>query len=128
MPGGKRSNRVGASLLHSRTASMVNRRLDPGRVYRVEAVVMRRLAIGETDRVVVFFTRERGKISVVARGARGPRSRLAGLTEPFTYLHALLAQGQSLEVLTQGEVQNAFPAIRKDLVRIGYASYFSELV
>lgn len=98
------------------------------RVYRAEAVVLKRLSFGETDRVVTLFTRDRGKLGVVAKGARGPRSKLAGATEPFTYFHGLLAQGQNLDVLTQAEVQDAFPGIRKDLLRIGYASYFVEMV
>ena len=99
-----------------------------GRVYRVEAVVLRRLSTGETDRVVTLFSRDRGKLSAIAKGARGPRSKLAGVTEPFTYFHGLLALGQNLDVLTQAEVQDSFTAIRKDLVRIGYASYFLEVV
>jgi DNA repair protein RecO (recombination protein O) len=98
------------------------------RVYRAEAVVLRRLSFGETDRVVTLFTRDLGKLSVVAKGARGPRSRLAGTTEPFTYFNGLLAVGQNLDVLTQSEVVNAFSGLRKDLVRIGYASFFVELV
>src|SRR2546422_731128 len=98
------------------------------RVYRAEAVVLRRLSFGETDRVVTLFTRDRGKLSVVAKGARGPRSRLAGSTEPFTYFNGLLAVGQNLDVLTQSEVVNAFSGIRKDLEKIGYASFFVEVV
>jgi DNA repair protein RecO (recombination protein O) len=98
------------------------------RVYRAEAVVLRRLSIGETDRVVTLFTRNRGKVNVIAKGARGPRSRLAGVTEPFTYFNALLAQGQNLDVLTQAEVQDSFIGIRRDLERIGFASYFLEIV
>lgn len=101
---------------------------DAARVYRVEAVVLRRLSFGETDRVVTLFTRDRGKLGAVAKGARGPKSRLAGVTEPFTYFDGLLAHGQNLEVLTQAVVVNAFAGIRKDLTRIGYASYFAELV
>lgn len=98
------------------------------RVYRAEAVVLRRLSLGETDRIVTLFTRYRGKLSAVAKGARGPKSRLSGVTEPFTYFNGLLSQGQNLDVLTQAEVQNAFVGIRKDLTRVGYASYFVELV
>jgi DNA repair protein RecO (recombination protein O) len=100
----------------------------PQRVYRAEAVVVRRLSIGETDRVATLFTRNRGKLNVIVKGARSPRSRLAGATEPFTYFHALLAQGQNLDVLTQAEVQNSFSGLRKDLARIAYASYFLEVV
>src|SRR3712207_7151712 len=98
------------------------------RVYRAEAVVLRRLSFGETDRIATLFTRNRGKLSVIVKGARSPRSRLSGATEPFAYFHALLAQGQNLDVLTQAEVQNSFSGIRKDLVRIGFASYFLEVV
>jgi DNA repair protein RecO (recombination protein O) len=90
--------------------------------------VLRRLSLGETDRIVTLFTRNRGKLSAVAKGARGPKSRLSGVTEPFTYFNALLAQGQNLDVLTQAEVQNAFVGIRKDLPRVGFASYFVEVV
>src|SRR6478672_3864222 len=99
-----------------------------GRVYRAEAVVLRRLSIGETDRVVTLMTRERGKLNAVVKGARGPRSRLGGATEPFTHFNGMLALGQNLDVLTQAEVQNSFSGIRKDLARIGYASYFLEIV
>jgi len=99
-----------------------------GRVYRAEAVVLKRLSFGETDRLVTLLTRDRGKLGAVAKGARGPRSRLAGVTEPFTYFHGLLAVGQNLDVLTQAEVQDSFVGLRKDLVKVGYASYFVELV
>ncbi|MFN3652165.1 MAG: DNA repair protein RecO [Armatimonadota bacterium] len=98
------------------------------RVYRTEAVVIRRVNTGETDRVLTLFTRDLGKISAIAKGARGPRSRLSAVTEPFTYFRGLMAKGQTLDVLTQAEVQSSFPGIRKDLTRIGYASYFVELV
>jgi DNA repair protein RecO (recombination protein O) len=91
-------------------------------------VVLRRLSLGETDRVVTLFTRDRGKLNAVAKGARGPRSKLAGATEPFTYFEGVFAQGQNLDVLTQAQVHHPFSTIRKDLERVGYASHFLELV
>jgi DNA repair protein RecO (recombination protein O) len=98
------------------------------RVYNEEAIVLRRVSTGETDRVLTLFCRESGKISAIAKGARGPRSRLAAATEPFASARVMLAQGQTLDVLTQAEVRSAFPRIRADLVRIGYAGYFLELI
>jgi DNA repair protein RecO (recombination protein O) len=98
------------------------------RVYRIEAIVLRRVNVGETDRILTLFSRDRGKLSSIAKGARGPKSRIGGATEPFTVLDGLLAQGQTLDVLTQAEVKEAFGGIRKDLVRIGYASHFLEIV
>jgi DNA repair protein RecO (recombination protein O) len=98
------------------------------RVYSVDAITLRRTNLGEKDRIVTLFTRERGKLSTVAKGARGPKSRLAGLTEPFTQFRGLLSHGQSLHVLTQGEVRNAYLHVRSDLFRVAYASHCLEIV
>jgi DNA repair protein RecO (recombination protein O) len=98
------------------------------RLYRASAVVLRRVNLGETDRIVTLFTREHGKLNAVAKGARGPRSRVSGATEPFTRFDALLAVGQSLDVLTQAQVTAGGGPLRADLQRVGYASHFLELV
>ncbi len=98
------------------------------RVYSVDAITLRRSNLGEKDRVVTLFTRERGKLSSIAKGARSPKSRLSGLTEPFTNFRGQLSHGQSLQVLTQGEVRNAYLHIRSDLFKIAYASHCLEIV
>jgi DNA repair protein RecO (recombination protein O) len=98
------------------------------RVYKAEALVLKRISVGETDRILTLFTREHGKLSAIAKGARRELSRLGAVTEPLTYSRVLLAVGQNLDVLTQGEIRESFPAIRSDLTRISYASYFTELV
>ncbi len=98
------------------------------RVYKAHSIVLKRINVGETDRILTLFTRELGKLSAIAKGARRAVSRIAAATEPFTYARMLLAVGQNLDVLTQAEVKEAFPAIRSDLTRISYASYFAELV
>lgn len=98
------------------------------RVYKTNALVLKRISVGETDRILTLFSREYGKISAIAKGARRSTSRLAAATEPFTHCRMLLAVGQNLDVLTQGEVREAFPELRSDLTKISYASYFVELV
>jgi DNA repair protein RecO (recombination protein O) len=98
------------------------------RVYKAQAIVLKRISFSETDRILTLFTREHGKLGAIAKGARRGTSRLAAATEPFAFTRVLLAVGQNLDVLTQGEVQAAFPEIRADLTRISYASYFTELV
>src|SRR5438132_12666100 len=98
------------------------------RVYKSQAIVLRRISVGETDRILTLFTREYGKLSAIAKGARRSASRLAAATEPFTFSRVMLAVGQNLDVLTQAEVRAPFQEIRADLARISYASYFTELV
>jgi DNA repair protein RecO (recombination protein O) len=48
-----------------------------------EAVVLRQYALGEADRIIVFFTKEFGRLRAVARGARKLKSRFGGSLEPF---------------------------------------------
>jgi DNA repair protein RecO (recombination protein O) len=102
----------------------------PSRVrsQRVEAIVLRHTDWGEADRLLWLFTREIGKVCVVAKGVRKPRSRKAGHLEPFTRVELLLAHGRDLPIVTQAEAKDAFLTLREDLVRVGYASYVIELL
>jgi DNA repair protein RecO (recombination protein O) len=53
-------------------------------LYTADALILRTYKLGETDRIVVFLTRDRGKKRGVAKGARRPRSRFAAALEPMT--------------------------------------------
>ncbi|MEN6481049.1 MAG: DNA repair protein RecO [Anaerolineaceae bacterium] len=98
------------------------------RSIRVEGVVLRHSEFGEADRLLTVFTRERGKLKVVAKGVRKMRSRKAGHLEPFMRTSMQLAYGRDLWVVTQVETVDAFQPIREDLLRTGYASYVIELL
>lgn len=97
------------------------------RTYRVEAIVLRRVDFGEADRVLVLFTRERGKLAVVAKGVRRISSRMAGHLELFTQSDLQLAKGANLDVVTQAETRNPFRALREDLTRTSTAYLVAEL-
>lgn len=97
-------------------------------LYKVEGIVLRRRILGESDRIVTIFGRNYGKISAVAKGARKPKSRLGGRTEPFIYANYLLAEGRNLDIITQAELIDGLPAVRGDLYLTAMATYFIELV
>lgn len=97
------------------------------RTYRVEAVVLRRIDFGEADRVLVLYTRERGKLPVVAKGVRRMSSRMAGHLELFTQSELMLAKGANLDVVTQADTRNPFRALREDLTRTSTAYLIVEL-
>jgi DNA repair protein RecO (recombination protein O) len=98
------------------------------RVSRSEAIVLRHIDWGEADRLLWLFTRETGKIRVVAKGVRKPRSRKAGHLEPFTRVNLLLAQGRDLPIVTQAEMIESHLPLRENLRRMGYAAYVVELL
>ena len=97
------------------------------RVYRTEAVIIRRSDFGEADRVLTLIT-PHGKRRVVAKGARKTTSRLAGHIELFTHATLLLAVGRNLDIVTQSVILHGFEALRGDLKRIGAAYYAAELI
>jgi DNA repair protein RecO (recombination protein O) len=95
---------------------------------RVDALILRHQRWGEADRLLTIFTREHGKLRIVAKGARKTTSRKAGHLEPFMRSTLQLAQGRDLWIVTQAETINAFLPIRGDLQLMGIASYVIELL
>lgn len=88
---------------------------------------MRVRPFGEADRILTILTRTEGVIEAVARGARRPRSRLVGATLPFTQIQAMIFGGKTLDNLSQAEIVHTFSAIREDLLRTAYGTYWCEL-
>ncbi len=95
-------------------------------LYKVEGIVLRRRNLGEADRAITVLTRDRGRVTFVARGARRPRSRLGGRLEPATRFRALIAEGRTLDVVSQVEVIEAHTGLRADLGRLGATSVLLE--
>ena len=98
------------------------------RVYKTEAIVLKRRAQGEADSIFTLYTPNLGKIRVVARGVRKPKSKLGGHLEPLTRSALVLAKGQNLDIITQVQTIEPFLPLRDDLWRTGCALYAAELV
>jgi DNA repair protein RecO (recombination protein O) len=98
------------------------------RLYRTEAVVLRRGDLGEADRILTVYSPDHGKLRLVARGVRKVRSRKAGHLEPFTRVELQIARGHDLDVITQAEAADLHPGLHHDLERFGYAAYVVELM
>ena len=96
-----------------------------------DALVLRTYKLGETSKVVVLLTRERGKLRAVARGARGARPRYQSALEPLSEVRATLYGRQGAELLRLGAcelVRSAFPAASRGLEESLALSYFAELL
>jgi len=97
------------------------------RLYRVSAIVLKRREMGEADRLLTVLTRDRGKLTLLAKGVRKSASRKAGHIEPFTHVELLVAKGKSLDLVTQAEMLAAHRDLREDLWRSSWAYYIAEL-
>jgi DNA repair protein RecO (recombination protein O) len=98
------------------------------RSFRVDAVVLRHSDFGEADRLLTLFTRQLGKLRVIAKGARKIASRKAGHIEPFTHVKLQLAKGKDMFLITQADTVDAYLSLREDLELTGRAAYVLELL
>jgi len=78
--------------------------------------------------MLTLFTREMGKLRLVAKGVRKLRSRKAGHLEPFTQVSLLVSRGRDISIITQAETIHANLPLKEDLLLLGYASYVVELL
>lgn len=97
-------------------------------VYKTEGVILHQFDLGEADRILTIYTRNRGKVRAVAKGVRRTRSSLAGSTQLFTYADLMIYQGKELDNISQVQMKESFSKLREDLFRMAYGSYILELV
>lgn len=77
-------------------------------LYRDQGVVLRTHKLGEADRIITLLTRQRGLVRAAARGVRKTSSRFGGRLEPFMHVDLQLAEGRTLDTITQVETLGAF--------------------
>lgn len=97
-------------------------------IQKCEGIVIRRIDYGENNKIITIYTREWGKIGVMARGANKPKSRLSSVTQLFYYGYFLVKGSTGLGSLSQGEPISSFRHIREDIISTAYASYIIELL
>jgi DNA repair protein RecO (recombination protein O) len=97
------------------------------RLYKTEAIVLRGLDLGEADRVLTVLTPHLGKLRVIAKGVRRPRSRIGGGLEPLGAVDLVLAVGRTFDVVTQSQLLDPHLGLRTDLHATAAAWYLAEL-
>jgi DNA repair protein RecO (recombination protein O) len=72
-------------------------------VYTVEGVVLKRRTVGEADRIITIFTKQYGKMRVLAKGIRRITSRRAGHVELFNHVVLTLHRSKTLDIVTEAQ-------------------------
>lgn len=98
------------------------------RNYTTEAIIIKKVKLGEADRILTLYTPQLGKIQAVAKGVRRPRSKLSGHLELLTYSTVSLARGKNLDTVTGSQTINSFLPLKSNLELSAYAMYVTELI
>ena len=94
-----------------------------------DALILRTYALGESDRIVVFLTRDRGKKRGVAKNARQSRRRFGGALEPLTCGRVTYRERERRDlVFVQDIAPTRSPLAATDGEALSYVGYFAELI
>jgi DNA repair protein RecO (recombination protein O) len=100
--------------------------------YSTDAVLLRKIEYGDHDLIISFFTRSRGKITVMAKNAKKSVKRFSGALDLFSVNHIQCTlpkkKKDALTILAKADLENGFADIRYDVKKTAYASFWIELI
>ncbi len=98
-------------------------------IHKTEAILLRSLDYGESDRIVTFYTRDYGKLRGIAKGARRSRKRFANALELFCCSQIVFSRKgrDSFALIEESRVHRHFENIRQDLEKTLMSSYLIDL-
>lgn len=98
------------------------------KILKVKGIVVTDTNYGESSKIINILTLEYGEIGIMAKGARNIKSPLRVGTSKLTYAYfTLYYKEEGLSILKEVDIIDEFVNIRKDLTKIGYASYLLNL-
>ena len=98
------------------------------RTYKALGVVLRQINFGEADRLLTVFTKQYGKLRLMAKGVRKTTSRKRGHLEVFSHASLACVTGKNIDLITEAETINHYPFLGKNLNRVRIAYLFAELI
>jgi len=95
---------------------------------KTRGIVVKEVNTGEADKIITIFSRNKGRISALAKGGKRPRSKLSAGSQIMSYGEYVLYSGKELYSVNSCEVIEPFYEIRNDMEKLTYAAHFMDIV
>ena len=93
-----------------------------------EAIVVKRTDFKENDGIYTLYTKELGKIGVMAKGVKKNSSKLRGGLTELAISDVTLLMGKGMPIVVNAQTREALLEIRYELVRMSYAAFCMEFL
>lgn len=107
-------------------ARLINNQARPVRVLAQPAFVLHSYPYKETSLIIEVFTRQYGRLALVAKGAKRPHSSLRGALQTFQPLTISWSGKSDLQTLTTAEWVGGMPPLEKNALLCGF--YMNEMI
>ncbi len=99
-------------------------------IQKAEAVVLKTLNHGDTSKIITLYSREAGRLKVIAKGVRSPKSKAMGLFQPTRHIQVIYyAKATSeLKLFKSGDLIDGFFGLEEDFDRLTLAQVMVELL
>jgi len=99
-------------------------------IQKAEAIVLKTLNHGDTSKIITLYAKEVGRLKLIAKGVRSPKSKAAGLFQPTRHLQVVYytKAHSELQLFKSGELVNGFFGLENDFDRLTLAQVVVELV
>lgn len=96
--------------------------------YKTKAIIINRLNLGESDRILTLFSPEFGKIRAICKGSRRTKSKFGGHTELFSCADFVVSKGKSLDIITDAVLSKNYLNTDPDIDKVQTAYFFAEVL
>ncbi|MFV0504154.1 MAG: DNA repair protein RecO [Lachnospirales bacterium] len=97
-------------------------------VIDLRGIVIREVDVNESNKMLTLLVKDRGKYSVLAKGAKKTKSKIFTVSQMFAYSDITIFEKNNFNILTQGDLIESFYSIREDFEKLCYSNYFLEII
>lgn len=96
--------------------------------YVTDAINLKSYPLSESDKIIVMYSKDKGLIRGVAKGAKKPKSKLGARMDLLIANTLMINKGRNLDTITQADALNMFRNNRTDMDKLFYSMYISEII